>query len=382
MLKTNRASSAFAIRVLSFVLTLIVVDVFLPYGLPQPTVAVNPYYRLPEDHEMVMLPFYLDQIHQTHSRSLLQVVFLGSSPTYGIHIRQDQNCYPYTYQQALEKSAGQKPAIPFHNVSAKGFLVADQYYLAKSLAPDTGVFFIQLNYHTFSPALGTRIRYPELPEKLGVTVAADEAALLGIRPTPVLALNAPLRQWLRTWWGFYRERERLAMQVLQATPEAFVFNQYDRWRGSKAAKEAEKSFMELSPARQMMVLKRYSQTATFTIAPGNSELFFLEQLAQWLQQQQKHAVFFMAPMNVEALDTYEMLPWKQYDHNMAQIRQVLQRYGFDLLDTNRKKPLSGDTFFDISHTLDKGGQLFGKQLFELTAKQMNDWILEASSSKP
>jgi hypothetical protein len=69
-------------------------------------------------------------------------------------------------------------------------------------------------------------------------------------------------------------------------------------------------FLDLKPTQQMMVLKRYGQNAGFELSPDNSELQVLQATVALLKQAGKPALFVMGPLNVEALDAYEALDWK------------------------------------------------------------------------
>jgi hypothetical protein len=351
-----------------FILTLVLVDIWVIKALlPQLKSDFSASYRLPEGQEMAWLPFYLSALAQNPSPAL---VFLGSSPTYGIRISDPNQTFPVATLRALQKK-GLAANWQSYNLSAKGFLLSDQYYLLKKALPDGEAFVIQLNYHTFSPSLlkGTRMRHPELAEKLGVPVSEVEAALLGLRPSPPLPLNAWLRQGLSQIWAFYRSKELLAAHWLGHTPEGWAFAQYEKAlrqaQGIQAAEmEGSTPFLDLKPAQQMMVLKRYGQNAGFALSPDNSELQMLQATVDLLKQAGKPALFVMGPLNVEALDAYEALDWKKYQAVLTPIRATIAAGGFELLDINRGASLPADQFFDITHTLNAGGIAFGERVAE------------------
>lgn len=373
MTDLRRSGGRFWRTLVFFILTLLLVDLWVDRALlPQLKLDFNASYRLPEGQEMAFLPFYLGALAENPSPAL---VFVGSSPTYGIRISDPAQTFPVATLTALQKK-GLAANWQSYNLSAKGFLLSDQYYLLKKALPLGEAFVIQLNYHTFSPSLlkGTRMRHPELAEKLGVPVSEAEASLLGLRPSPPLPLNTWLRQSLGRVWAFYRSKELLAAHWLGQTPEGWAFAQYERvlqqTQGIQAAEmEGALPFLDLKPTQQMMVLKRYGQNAGFTLSPDNSELQVLKWTVELLKQAGKPALFVMGPLNVEALDAYEALDWKKYQAVLQPIRAAIEAGGFDLLDINRGAYLPADQFFDITHTLNAGGTVFGERVAERLAHQ-------------
>jgi hypothetical protein len=361
MNKTSRSGLRLIRTLAFFLLTLMLVDLWVINCLaPRFQLGFQQDYRLPEGQEMAWLPFYLADL-STHTSPAL--VFVGSSPTYGIRISDPAQTFPVASLRSLQKKQPLTKDWRVYNFSAKGFLLSDQYFLLKKALAEGDLFVIQLNYHTFSPTLlaGTRMRHPELPEKLGVTVTEPEAALLGLRPSPPLPFNALLRQGFNRIWAFYRFKELLAAQYLGNTPEGWAFSQYEKWMGVKASQiEGETPFLDLKPTQQMMVLKRYGQNAGFVLSPDNSELAVLRWTVDLLKKAGKPALFVMGPLNVEALDAYEALDWKKYDQVVQPLRELIEQGGFSLLDINRSKPLPADQFFDMTHTLNSGGTAMGQ----------------------
>lgn len=321
--------------------------------------------RLPLNQETGFLQSALDTLDS--DPKAIDLVFLGSSPTYGVSIKEEHNTYPNRFVQALKQAHPDSP-VQIHNLAAKGFLASDLYAILQASLPETDAFLIQLNYHTFSPKLlkETAIRHPDLPERLGVVVNPKQARVLGVRPTPSLNWNARIRAFLRQYWWFYAHREALALQFLGDTPENWVYHRFYTEKPQDEESVATQAFYELKPARQTYMVQRYAQNAQFTIESTNIELFFLTEMLSSLKQQHKAAVFFIAPINADALSFYDVMDWNLYRKNISVIRQAIQSAGFELIDINQTQPLSEEHFADISHTLDSGGQTFGPLLWKLS----------------
>lgn len=359
----NMNATRFLTRLGCFVLTLLLVDLLGP-GLM--AVKDQDLPRLPDNQETGFLQSFIDRLGTDTHRP--RIAFLGSSPSYGVTINDPANTYPATFHAALKKI---RPEASVHNLAAKGFLAADLNYILRATLSDSDAYVIQLNYHTFSPKLlaGNPIRHPDLPERLGVGVTSEEARLIGTRPTPVLNWNAQIREQLRKHWWFYRERERLALQVLGQTPERWFYDRF--FPQAQAEDNAEESpdakpFYELKNARQIYIVKRYAENATYELTDDNIEWRYVRQMLKQLKANNKPAVFFIAPINADALRFYKVMDWKQYERNVAKIRQSIEAEGFAFVDINIKQALPEDLFADISHTLDDGGKSFGPLLFSLS----------------
>ncbi|MEZ0374830.1 MAG: hypothetical protein ACAI44_37430 [Candidatus Sericytochromatia bacterium] len=359
-----------------FLLTLVLIDMVGQFVLAD-RLAQSLGTRLPENQETGFLQGFIDRLEAESGQEQAsaspemhtgiyptQLVFLGSSPTWGVTIRDPNHTYPAAFQAAQEETL---PLLSVHNFAAKGFLAADLNTVLGATLNTAEGFVIQLNYHTFSPKLlgSTPIRHPDLPERLGVPVTADEAKMLGMRPTPVLNWNASLRAGLRRIWWFYREREKLALLALGATPESWVYHRFYPEKPAEEIPEA-KPFYELKPARQLYIVKRYAENASYELDDLNIELRFVKIMLARLKAAHKPAVFFIAPINVDSLRFYEVMDWKQYRRNMDKLRKVVEAEGFKFVDINLTEPLPEDAFADISHTLDNGGQAFGKKLWALS----------------
>ena len=362
-------------RLLFFIFFIICADIIVNVTLP----AINQEefdrsYRLPDNQELIMLPFYIDHIRNKQYGSNKNIIFMGSSPTYGTKIKNPVNTYPGTYQQELKNAANDSRV---YNVSAKGFLISDLYYILKKVVSQGDYFIIQLNYHTFNSDFlkSTKIRYPELPQKIGAVISYDEAALLGLRNTPTLALNYGLESIVNKYWTFYREKDRIASAIFGSTPELFFFKNYKKIMG-KINEDEEvdpndfNSFCDMSPKKQMIIVKRYGNSSHFQIKEDNVELMFLEKVLSLLEANKKKAVFFIAPINVQALNDYEVMKWNEYKKNMNVIAEEVKKHNYLFLDYNPSHTIGCENFFDISHTLDDGGKAFGKMLFKDTQKYL------------
>lgn len=367
-------ATRFLSRFGAFLLTLVLVDLLGPKLMPvKDQTGPVENYRLPDNQETGFLQSLIDQQRADQGRP--RITFLGSSPTYGVTIQNPAYTYPASFAAYFRKS---HPQSSVYNFAAKGFLAADLNYLMRATINQTDAYVIQLNYHTFSPKLlsGTPIRHPDLPERLGTGVTLEEAKLIGTRPTPLFNWNAAIRQQLRAHWWFYRERERLALQFLGQSPERWFYDKFFPQAKADASPESDanaeeapesKPFYELKNARQVYIVKRYAENATYELTDENIEWRFVRQMLKQLKAQNKPAVFFIAPINADALRFYEVMDWKQYQRNIAKLKQSIEAEGFGFIDINISQPLPEDLFADISHTLDEGGKSFGPMLYRLSS---------------
>ena len=151
-------------RLLAFALTLVAVDVAVRAWAP--ATDFDDDYRLPDEAEVVLLPALLDHIRTVRQGGTPVVAVVGSSPTWGIRIRNRHATVPAVLERALRQRF--KRPVEVYNLSAKGFLIGDQAFIARAIARDVDGLVLQVNYHTFAPAVAddVRIRHPELPAML------------------------------------------------------------------------------------------------------------------------------------------------------------------------------------------------------------------------
>jgi hypothetical protein len=343
-------------------------------------------YRLPRTAPTAALADYVNAIDlaaRVPGRPPI-AVFLGASPTYGHRIKDARNTFPYAYASAAA-SAG-VPVTSF-NLAANGQFVGDYFVLAKRLAPDADIVFVQLTYHTFSPAARgvSRIRYPELPSVLGVSLTADESTLLGLQPSGGPATSAPpsaIGGALSRYWTLWRERDLIDRKLFGGSPRDALAALVGRLTGTAPAPAAAAtatvlpedsaddgfaSFAELDPGMQMVAIARYAEQSSFTVDATDSEIVLLDRLAAELAAGHKKAVFYMGPLNREVIGSYGLIDPAQYARNISFIRAAVERHGFTLIDPNTGPiAIPGSDFADISHTTDAGGSLFGALLLKDT----------------
>jgi hypothetical protein len=356
-------------RLLAFALTLVAVDVAVRAWAP--ATDFDDDYRLPDEAEVVLLPALLDHIRTVRQGGTPVVAVVGSSPTWGIRIRNRHATVPAVLERALRQRF--KRPVEVYNLSAKGFLIGDQAFIARAIARDVDGLVLQVNYHTFAPAIAddVRIRHPELPAMLDQAVGVAEGTRLHMAPTPPGNWNAPIRKALRRHWAFFRERDRLMVGWLGTTPATWVHRWLSPGTTRAMEEDAGAPFDDLAPARQLMIMKRYGRSVAFGIAEANTERATLLALGESLGAQGTPLLTYLAPINRDALDDFEAMDWDCYRRNAAFIRQAATLAGGRFFDSNAGPAMvPGADFYDISHTLDAGGERFGRRL----ADEVADWL--------
>ena len=371
------------VRVAVCVAALVALDFAIAPSFAPPA-AYLAAYRLPRTAPTASIADFAAAIDLT-ARSPARppiAVFLGASPTYGHRIKDASNTFPCAFETAAAASG--RPFTAF-NLATNGQLVGDYLVLAKRFASDADVVFVQLTYHTFSPALGRlRIRYPELPAALGVPVSAADSALLGqpVRPggswTP--GASSPIDAVLGRWWTLWRERDVVDRRLFGGPPRqalaALVASRAQTASSSDptttllpddAADDGFASFDDLEPGARMVIVARYAKDSSFTVSPSDDQVRLLDALARDLAVQHKKAVFFLSPMNRDVIDSYELIDPTQYAANVRTLRSVVEPLGFPFIDLNTDvERIPASDFADISHTNDAGGALVGRLLWSAT----------------
>jgi len=339
-----------------------------------PAATYERHYRLPRELPTASLADFVASINAASLRKQGGpiVAFLGASPTWGHRITDPANTFPSAFE-----SAGVSAGWPnrTYNLASNGQFLSDEYFIAKALVDDVDVVYVQLTYHTFNPTTrGTSVvRYPEIPQLLGVDVSAPEAALLGVKPTAADATSR-LDTTMSRYWLLWRERDALDRRLFGGAPRQMLSGGTGVARSSLTSLPPDAqsagnlgSLDDLPPAQRMIAISRYAENSQFDLSPNDSEVTFLRMLVTMLGAHGKKAVFFVSPLNRQVIDDYELIPPKQYAANIAMIRSIVEAGGFRFIDPNSGVTLvPAEDFSDISHTTDEGGLVFGGQLYQDT----------------
>jgi hypothetical protein len=365
------------LRIAIFVAALALIDMAVAGAVDPPTTYEHDY-RLPRVLPTASLPDFADAIDRAgRTRTGGPIaLFLGASPTWGHRIKDAGSTYPAAFGTAA-RSGGRPMRV--YNLASNGQFVTDYLAIAERLGPDADVVFVQLTYHTFNPVArqGAVMRYPELPRVLGLSLPADEARLLGgpVSGGPAVGarLSGSIDAWLSGNWLLWRERDVLNRRLFGGKPQAVLRDAVDRAIGGEAAPDEAAddgfaSFDSLDPGRQMIVVSRYAENASFTLSRSDTEVEALRILVRRLAAQRKRAVFFMAPLNRELIESYALVDPVQYESNIAILRGIVTAQGFPFLDYNTGPVVvPSPDFVDISHTNDAGGRAVGTLLYRDTA---------------
>ena len=350
--------------------------------------AFNAHYRVPDELSASWLPGYVHYLDREWGRSWndsaspdIRVAFIGSSPTWGYRIKAAENTYPYAFASAAA-SAG--VPVSAANLASNGQLIGDGYLIAKRIAPQADVVFVQLTYHTFNPAFVPRspVRFPEIAKLPGLALSRSESNLLRVASTKHAGVGAGVGGAIAARSTLYRERDALVAKLIGETPEQRLFDSWDR-RFGKASRDKEgdlatedlfagaefAAFDQLEPEQQMIVVSQYAANSSFKVDPNGAHMKTLRALARLLREQKVKAVFYMAPMNRDVIDSYMLIDREQYLANSKAIGNAVRAAGFPYIDYNAADALvfPPEYFADIDHTTDAGGQAVGKRLFKDTS---------------
>ncbi len=136
---------------------------------------------------------------------------------------------------------------------------------------------MQLTYHTFNPKArdGRAVRYPEIPQLMGVDISPDEAALLGVKASASTKAQSRADALMSRYWMLWRERDALDRRFFGGKPQDLLSQRPAAASTltslpDDAANEASgfASFDELSPVQRMVAITRYTENV---VVPHRSE---------------------------------------------------------------------------------------------------------------
>jgi len=354
---------------------LVLIDLLVAHYL-RPGQHYDADWRLPRTQAMSALPGYVGHIESLRpDKQRPRVLFLGASPTWG-EMNSDRH---HTYSADFERTAhAAGAAARVYNLGADGALVADQYFIADRLAAHADLLGIQLTYHTFNPAarIDGATRFSELPRMLGEPVSTRVANVLGIDRTQPFNLNGAVDRTLDRHWLLFREHDELATRLFGRPFRDELYRRWQELSGSEPKKlplapalAKNTRFDLLDPARQTEIVERYADFANFHIRRNDSELRMLDLLCARLEG--RHAVFFMSPLNLGALESFGVFDQRLYSANVAIIRAVVEKHGLTFIDWNQPgRELPSALFADATHTTDQGSAVFARRLYRALAPQL------------
>jgi hypothetical protein len=365
------------VRLAVTAIALVLIDLFVAHYLG-PSQDYEADWRLPRSQAMSALPGYVNHIEGLRQNDRRpRVLFLGASPTWG-ETNSDRH---HTYSAAFarnSRAAGSGARV--YNLGADGALVADQYFIADRLAVHADLLGIQLTYHTFNPKarLNGAERFSELPQILAGPVDAQVAKALGIDRTPLFNLSGAVNRTLDQHWLLFREHDELVTRLFGRPLRDELYVRWQKLTGTGPKKlplapslPKNSRFDQLDPARQTEIVQRYADYANFHIRPKDSELRMLELLCARLERRHSNAVFFISPLNTEALESFGVFDHRLYSTNVAIIRAVVEKHGLTFIDWNQpSKELSSTLFADATHTTDHGSAVFARRLYQALAPQL------------
>ncbi|MBA4370927.1 MAG: hypothetical protein C0418_05040 [Coriobacteriaceae bacterium] len=334
--------------------------------LPEPAEAAAPY-RLPESGE---LPDLVRLAQSTGADpDNRRVVFLGSSPAWGYGVTDPSDTVPSVFSR---HTAADGDRLLVYNLASRGQMADDFTVLAHSIGGRADIYVVQLTYTLLDPGARAErpARFPELADALGVSVDGTLAVELGVSPAPALDLDPPLDREVRRVSALYRERYALLSPGGQRIEDAAFRRFAKRFRSWAAPAPAldetppkSDPFDLQEPADQLIAVDRYRGVANLWLHPRNPELRRLAALAAYFDEQGIPAVFYLSPVNEEALDFNGPEDWARYDRNVARVRHSVEGSGGILLDYGRGHGLPQGAFVDITHLTGEGSRVFGERLY-------------------
>jgi len=358
-----------AVRFAVLALALIAVDLAVASTFPAGDYEAD--WRMPRELPTSQLAPFVEHVERTAaSDQRPAVVFLGASPAWGEAVAEASQTVPAAYErEAL--AAGSDARV--YNLASNGQLLGDVYFVARRVADDTDLLVVQLNYHGFNGEWrrGAKSRYPELPALLGVPVDDELASALEIEPSRRPDIAGDADRWLRAHWGLYGARDSIAASAFGATPEKQLFERWELlttpdFAGEEDVVQSGRPFEELDPDQQMRVLDEFAAAADFELDPRDSEVRMLERLSADLAASKTRTVFYISPLNIEALESFDMLDRERYAANVAPLRKIVEANGHRFLDLNEDSDLPASAFADINHTTAEGSELVAAELWRRT----------------
>jgi hypothetical protein len=301
------------------------------------------------------------------------LAFIGASPLWGYAVSDER----YTIPAALERYAESKGVgVRAHNLACNGQLLGDSYFIAKRVADDADLLVIQLTYHGFNGEWreGATQRFPELPTMLGVRVDPDLSQILGCEPSHSPDVTGSIDRWLAARWRLYGARDMSAAATFGSSPEKRLFERWEvlaqpDFAGDEEHVPSGQSFDSLDPDEQMLIIDEFAMAGEFEIDEDDSEVRMLARLSKELAASGMQAVFYISPLNTEALESFDLFDRELYAANVISLRAIVEGEGHTFVDFNEGEQIPSDAFADINHTTAEGNEIVAGKLWQAIQSQ-------------
>lgn len=328
--------------------------------------------RVPAFDSIVYTPIWIEHLQKGLESDKPVIGMFGSSTVFGTTVKEGWN----TPAGILQVHLKDKRIL---NLGLSGGRLPETYAILASIIDKVDYVLYEINY--------------------GILAVTDNDPGVSIYPTLMSKLNQNIpKKWLEAFpkkdkesvpsyvhdsvttgilnnWTLYHDRDVISYHFLKTrTSTEKLRREINRIRDEKKGIQATytpmfRSYDKLKEHQQEAIVKHFTSLYQWEQPFDKNHsfgLFMMEKTLDLLDEHEKKAVFYTAPLDKQMIAEHSMLQRNDYYTVMGAYQELIEsrNYPFIEFNTGETNLIPHEYYHDASHLIDDGSTIFGEILYE------------------
>lgn len=327
--------------------------------------------RVPTYDSIVYTPLWVEYLKEQSNDGQQVIGMFGPSTVFGTTVREGENTSAGVLQVHLKDSR-------VLNLGLAGGRFTETYALLASMIDNVDYVVYEINYGIAVVADNEPnvVVYPSLVEKLDQTI--PRSWLDAFPDKNRQSLPSDTHNWVTSHvlnqWTLYHDRDAISYWLFKTrTPMEKISREIQKKENKK--KGIKESYTPMYTAYDKMKVAQkegidnhykelYRWNKPFD-KDNSFGLFIIEKTLDLLQEHDKKAVFYSAPLDKEHIAKKKLFNWNDYNTVMGAYQKLIESRGYPYIEFNKDKDntIPHEYYRDPSHLIDKGNHMFGEILY-------------------
>gem|GEM_PF-1957806 len=327
--------------------------------------------RVPTYDAIVYTPLWVEYLKKHLDDRTKVIGMFGPSTLFGTTVRKGENTSAGVLQAHLKDSR-------VINLGISGGRFTETYALLASMIDKVDYVVFEINYGivVVSDNEPNVVVYPSLVEKLGQPIPRSWLADFPDKNRESLPSNA--HNWvtshLLNQWTLYHDRDAISYRLFKTrTPMEKIRQEVQKNENERRGIEESYTPMytaydNMNETQQEGIDRHYEELYRWN-KPFDPEhsfgLFMIEQTLDLLEEHQKQAVFYSAPLDKEHIADKKLFHWSEYTEAMGAYQKLVESKGYPFIEFNQEanNTIPHEYYRDPAHLIDQGSHRFGEILY-------------------
>lgn len=328
--------------------------------------------RVPTYDSIVYTPLWVEYLKEQPNDGKKVIGMFGPSTVFGTTVKKGENTSAGVLQVHLKDSR-------VVNLGIAGGRFTETYALLASMIDNVDYVVYEINYGiaVVSDNEPNVIVYPSLVEKLDQNI--PRSWLDDFPDKNRQSLPSDIHNWVTSHflnkWTLYHDRDAISYRLFKTrTPMEKIRREIKKKEDEKKGiKESYTpmytAYDKLKDAQKEGIDKHYKELYRWN-KPFDKDnsfgLFMIEKTLDLLQEHDKKAVFYSAPLDKEHIAKKKLFNWNEYTKVMGAYQKLIESKGYPYIEFNKDKnnTIPHEYYRDPAHLIDKGNKMFGEILYK------------------